>query len=67
MTEMIPVEIITKKILIIRGQKVILDNLGGFPEESEHCALLASDTLKEALRNYLAYKREPWKKAYKKP
>jgi nitrogen fixation NifU-like protein len=49
------------------SQKIILDNLGGFPAESEHCALLASDTLKEALRNYLAYKREPWKKAYNRP
>jgi len=27
----------------------ILDALGGLPEESEHCALLAADTLKEAL------------------
>jgi len=49
------------------SQDAILEHLGGLPEESEHCALLASDTLKEALRNYLAYKREPWKKAYKRP
>ena len=47
------------------GQQIILENLGGLPPESEHCALLASDTLKEALRDYLANKREPWKKAYK--
>jgi nitrogen fixation NifU-like protein len=46
-------------------QQVILNNLGGLPEESEHCALLASDTLKEALKDYFAYKKEPWKRAYK--
>jgi len=27
------------------NQQMILDNLGGLPEESEHCALLASNTL----------------------
>ena len=48
------------------SQQAILDNLGGFPKESEHCALLASDTLKEALRDYLANKRAPWKIGYKK-
>jgi len=48
------------------SQQTILDNLGGLPEESQHCALLASDTLKEALRNYLAFKKEPWKRAYNK-
>ena len=29
----------------------ILDALGGLPEESEHCALLAVDTLKAALED----------------
>lgn len=47
------------------GQKNVLDALGGLPEESEHCALLAADTLKAAIRDYLAMKREPWKKAYR--
>lgn len=47
-------------------QGAILHKLGGLPEESEHCALLAADTLKEALRDYLAHKKEPWKKGYKK-
>jgi nitrogen fixation NifU-like protein len=47
-------------------QKDVLDALGGLPEESEHCALLASDTLKEAVKDYLAYKNEPWKRAYQK-
>jgi len=47
-------------------QKDVLDALGGLPEESQHCALLASDTLKEAVKDYLAYKSEPWKRAYQK-
>jgi nitrogen fixation NifU-like protein len=47
-------------------QKHVLDALGGLPEESQHCALLAANTLKEAVRDYLAYKNEPWKRAYQK-
>jgi nitrogen fixation NifU-like protein len=45
-------------------QQDVLAALGGLPEESEHCALLAADTLKEAIKDYLAFKNEPWKKAY---
>jgi Mrp family chromosome partitioning ATPase len=30
------------------GQKDILDDLGGMPQDTEHCALLAADTLKAA-------------------
>jgi nitrogen fixation NifU-like protein len=48
------------------NQEGILHNLGGLPEESEHCALLAADTLREALKDYLAHKKEPWKRSYKK-
>jgi nitrogen fixation NifU-like protein len=44
----------------------VLDALDGLPEDSEHCALLAANTLKAAIRDYLAMKREPWKKAYRK-
>ncbi len=47
------------------SQRDILDALGGLPEDNEHCALLASNTLKEAIRDYLAMKREPWKKVYR--
>ncbi|HUU63571.1 MAG TPA: iron-sulfur cluster assembly scaffold protein [Dehalococcoidia bacterium] len=46
-------------------QKDILSSLGGLPEESQHCALLASNTLKAVLRDYLALKNEPWKRAYR--
>ena len=55
---------------IIKAQKLtqrdVLDALGGLPEESEHCALLATNTLKAATRDYLQMKREPWKKAYRR-
>jgi nitrogen fixation NifU-like protein len=48
------------------SQQDVLDALGGLPDESKHCALLAANTLKEAVRDYLATKKEPWKKAYRK-
>jgi nitrogen fixation NifU-like protein len=46
------------------GQHDVLAALDGLPEESEHCALLAANTLKEAIKDYLAFKKEPWKRAY---
>ena len=48
------------------GQQDVLDALGGLPDESKHCALLAANTLKEAVSDYLAMKKEPWKRAYRK-
>jgi len=48
------------------SQQDVLSALGGLPEESKHCALLAANTLKEAIRDYLAMKEEPWKKTYRK-
>lgn len=36
------------------GQAEILRALGGLPKDSEHCALLASNTLKAALADYLS-------------
>jgi nitrogen fixation NifU-like protein len=47
-------------------QRDILDALGELPEESLHCALLAANTLKEAIRDYLSFKNEPWKRAYRR-
>jgi nitrogen fixation protein NifU and related proteins len=47
-------------------QKDVLDALGGLPEESQHCALLAANTLKEAVKDYVTYRNEPWKRAYQK-
>ena len=34
------------------SQQDVLDALGGLPKENEHCALLAANTLKEAINNY---------------
>jgi nitrogen fixation NifU-like protein len=48
------------------GQQEVLEALGGLPQESEHCALLAANTLKAAIRDYIEMKKHPWKKAYKK-
>ena len=47
------------------SQKDVLDALGGLPEDSEHCALLASNTLKAAIKDCLAMRKDPWKKAYR--
>jgi len=47
------------------SQQDVLSALGGLPEESKHCALLAANTLKEAIRDYLAMRNEPWKRAYR--
>jgi len=38
-------------------QEVILQHLGGLPEESRHCALLAANTLQEALKNHKKIKK----------
>ena len=46
--------------------KEVLEALGGLPEDSEHCALLAATTLKYAINDYRANQREPWRKAYRK-
>jgi len=34
------------------GQRNVLEALGGLPGESEHCALLATNTLKAACKDY---------------
>jgi nitrogen fixation NifU-like protein len=48
------------------SQQDILDALGGLPEGNRHCALLTADTLKKAAKDYLAFQKEPWKRAYRK-
>jgi len=59
-----------KRMNISEAQRIsqhdVLAALGGLPEESEHCALLAADALKEATKDYLAFKKEPWKRAYQR-
>lgn len=55
---------------IMEAQKItqddILDALGGLPEDNLHCVLLTANTLKEAIKDYLSFKNEPWKRAYRK-
>ena len=46
-------------------KEMILEQLDGLPEESTHCAVLASDTLRDALTDYLASNNETWKSLYK--
>ena len=48
------------------GQQDILTALGGLPEESKHCTLLAVNTLKEAIKDYLTVKKEPRKQSYRR-
>ena len=61
---------LAKKKSLIEARKItqddVLDALGGLPEDSLHCALLAANTLKEAIKDYLAFKNEPWKRAYRR-
>jgi len=37
--------------------EIILETLGGLPEEDRHCAFLAADTLQEALDDYMQKQR----------
>jgi len=46
-------------------QQDILDALEGLPEADLHCALLAANTLKEAIKDYLTSKKKSWKRAYR--
>ena len=47
-------------------QQDVLDALGGLPEDNLHCALLAANTLKVAIKDYLVFKNEPWKRDYRR-
>ncbi len=49
------------------SQEDVLSALGGLPEESRHCALLAANTLKAAVKDYIAFRNDPWKRAYRRP
>lgn len=46
-------------------QDDILNSLDGLPESDVHCAILAANTLKQAVKDYLSLRREPWKKDYR--
>jgi nitrogen fixation NifU-like protein len=63
-TEMVKGKSISEAQKTTQGD--VLVALGGLPQESEHCALLAANTLKEAIRDYIVMKREPWRRSYGK-
>ena len=46
-------------------QQDVLKALEGLPEDDLHSALLATNALKEAIKDYLVFKKEPWKRAYR--
>lgn len=48
------------------SQNDILEALGGLPEGNQHCAMLAANAVKAAVLDYIAIRKEPWKKAYRK-
>ena len=61
--------------MLVRGKTVneammiesqdVLEALGGLPEGNVHCAVQAVGILKEAIRDYHAVRKEPWKKTYR--
>ena len=46
--------------------KDILNKLGGLPEADAHCSVLAANTLKKAIKNYLDEGKDAWKRFYRK-
>ena len=63
-TELVRGKLIAEAMSV--GQADILEALGGLPDDSRHCALLAANTLKAAIRDYISFRNEPWKRAYQK-
>jgi nitrogen fixation NifU-like protein len=47
-------------------QEDILDALNGLPDHNQELAQVASTAIKNAVVDYLAIKRDPWKKTYRK-
>ena len=47
------------------SQRDVREALGGLPKESQHCALLAANTLKNSLKDYLVTRNEKRKQAYR--
>lgn len=46
------------------GPEKVLSALDGLPDENVHCAYLAANTLKKALKDYLEMSKFPWKRPY---
>jgi nitrogen fixation NifU-like protein len=55
----------TINLLLNISPRDLADALDNLPEGNFHCAELAVNTLKAAVRDFLAIKKEPWKKAYR--
>jgi nitrogen fixation NifU-like protein len=55
----------TVNLLLTISPRDLADALDNLPEGNFHCAELAVNTLKAAARDFLAIKKEPWKKAYR--
>jgi len=60
---------LVKGKIVSEAQKIthqdVLDALGGLPEDDRRCAVLAASTLKEATKDYVAFKKDKWKRAYR--
>jgi len=63
-TELAKGKAVTEALRITQDD--ILTSLDGLPESDIHCSLLAANTLKEALRDYLFLQKEPWKRVYRR-
>ncbi|MBM3118278.1 MAG: iron-sulfur cluster assembly scaffold protein [Chloroflexi bacterium] len=48
------------------NQNDIVKALDGLSEGNHHCALLAANAVRAAIQDYIAIRKEPWKKAYRK-
>lgn len=62
-TELVRGKTVTEALMV--NQQDVLEALGGLPEGNIHCALQAVGILREALKDYHAMKKEPWKKTYR--
>lgn len=49
------------------GEEDICAALGGLPEGNYHCAKLAASAIRAVVRDYISTRREPWRKAYRRP
>lgn len=63
-SELIRSEDISQALTI--SQSDIIKALDGLPEGNHHCALLAANAVKAAVLDYMAMRKEPWKKTYRK-
>ena len=46
-------------------EQQVMNALQGLPKEERHCATLAVETLRAAVRDALIHRREPWKRLYR--